>query len=284
MRIDAHQHFWRYDAQRDAWITPEMAAIRRDFLPEDFEPELRANGVDGTIAVQAAQSEDETNFLLRLAEGRRTIAGVVGWVDLRAENLRERLKHFSRFPKLRGFRHVVQAEPDDKFLLRPDFVRGVRMLGEFGLTYDILIYPRQLEAAIEFAKRLPGQKLVVDHLAKPEIRTGEIREWAAKMRQLAAMPHVWCKISGMVTEADWKAWRAEDFEPYLDVVFECFGAERLMFGSDWPVCLVAATYAQVKKLVEDYARQCGTAEREAIFGGNAARFYGVEAAADGSAA
>src|SRR5579885_782023 len=239
MRIDAHQHFWNYDPRRDTWITPEMAAIRRDFLPEDLEPELRANGMDTTIAVQAAQTEDETRFLLALAESSSAIACVVGWVDLRAKNLRERLEHLSRFPKLRGFRHVVQAEPDARFLLREDFLRGVRMLGDFGLTYDVLIYPRQLEAALEFARRLPAQKLVVDHLAKPEIRSRAIREWAARMRQLAAMPHVFCKVSGMVTEADWKEWRTEDFRPYLDVVFECFGAERLMFGSDWPVCLVA---------------------------------------------
>lgn len=283
MRIDAHQHFWKYDPRHHAWITPEMAAIRRDFLPQDLEPELRANGMDATITVQAAQSEDETRFLLGLAESSRAIAGVVGWVDLRAGDLRQRLEHLSRFPKLRGFRHVVQTEPDPRFLLHEDFLRGARMLGEFGLTYDVLIYPRQLEAALEFARRLPGQKLVIDHLAKPEIRNGAIREWAARMRQLAALPHVSCKVSGMVTEADWTNWRAQDFRPYLDVVFECFGAERLMFGSDWPVCLVAASYAQVKQLVEDYVAQCNAAQRDAIFGGNAARFYGIEAA-DGSAA
>ncbi|HZS71738.1 MAG TPA: amidohydrolase family protein [Candidatus Acidoferrum sp.] len=283
MKIDAHQHFWKYDPQRDAWITPEMAAIRRDFLPQDLDPELRANGIDATIAVQAAQSEDETRFLLELADSRQTIAGVVGWVDLRAENLRDRLEHFSRFAKLRGFRHAVQAEPDGRFLLREEFLRGVRMLREFGFTYDILIYPRQLEAALEFARRLPGQKLVIDHLAKPEIRGGAIREWAAQMRAMAAIPHVWCKVSGMVTEADWKKWRAEDFRPYLDIAFECFGAERLMFGSDWPVCLVAASYGQVKHLVENYAAQCNDEQRDALFGGNAARFYGIETA-DGSAA
>jgi L-fuconolactonase len=275
MVIDSHQHFWRFDPVRDAWITEDMAAIRRDFLPGDLAPELHANGVDATIAVQADQSEEDTEFLLGLAEGNRRIAGVVGWLDLRSPAIESRLEYFSRFKKLRGVRHVAQAEPDDRFLVQADFVRGVRQLARFELTYDILIYPRQLPAAIELVAKLPEQKFVVDHLAKPEIRAKKIEPWAALIRELAVNPNVYCKLSGMVTEADWKKWKREDFEPYLDVVFDAFGADRLMFGSDWPVCLVAATYSQVKNIVESYVNRHESNAKANILGGNAVRVYGL---------
>ena len=272
MVIDAHQHFWRFDPVRDAWITDDMAAIRRDFLPEDLAPELDACGVDATIAVQADQSEAETEFLLELAEGNRRIAGVVGWVDLRAAGVGRRLEHFSRFRKLRGVRHVAQAEADD-FLARPEFVRGVGLLKEFGLTYDILTYPRQLPAAIELVRKLPEQKFVVDHLAKPEIKARKVEPWAGLMREIAAYPNVYCKVSGMVTEADWTNWKAKDCEIFLDVVFDAFGTKRLMYGSDWPVCLVAASCAQVKGIVEAYVDRHAPAARSAIFGENGRNFY-----------
>lgn len=275
MVIDSHQHFWRFNPVRDAWITEEMAAIRRNFLPGDLALELEANGVDTTIAVQADQSEAETEFLLGLAEGNRRIAGVVGWLDLRSPEIESRLKHFSSFKKLRGVRHVAQAEADDRFLARPEFVRGVGHLARFNLTYDILIYPRQLPAAMELVAKLPEQKFVVDHLAKPEIRAKKIEPWAALIRELAVNPNVYCKLSGMVTEADWKKWKREDFEPYLDVVFDAFGAERLMFGSDWPVCLVAATYSQVKNIVESYVNRHESNAKANILGGNAVRVYGL---------
>jgi L-fucono-1,5-lactonase len=275
MIIDAHQHFWRFDPVRDAWITGEMATIRRDFLPEDFALVLAAAGVDAAIAVQADQSEAETEFLLGLAEGNRRIAGVVGWVDLQSPEIESRLEHFSRFKKLRGVRHVAQAEADDRFLARPEFVRGVGHLARFELTYDILIYPRQLPAAIELVRQLPDQKFVVDHLAKPEIKGKKIDPWASLVRELAANANVYCKLSGMVTEADWKNWKPEDFERYLDVVFDAFGAHRLMFGSDWPVCLVAATYAQVKNIVESYVDRHVRKAKSAIFGENVKRFYDV---------
>jgi len=275
MIIDAHQHFWRFDPVRDAWITGEMATIRRDFLPEDFALVLAAAGVDAAIAVQADQSEAETEFLLGLAEGNRRIAGVVGWVDLQSPEIESRLEHFSRFKKLRGVRHVAQAEADDRFLARPEFVRGVGHLARFELTYDILIYPRQLPAAIELVRQLPDQKFVVDHLAKPEIKAKKIDPWASLVRELAANANVYCKLSGMVTEADWKNWKPEDFERYLDVVFDAFGAHRLMFGSDWPVCLVAATYAQVKNIVESYVDRHVRKAKSAIFGENVKRFYDV---------
>lgn len=274
MRIDAHQHFWHYDPVRDSWITDEMSVLQRDLLPEHLEPELAEQGIDGSVAVQADQSEDETRFLLQLAERHPFVVGVVGWVDLRAADVAERLEHFSRFERLCGVRHIAQAEPDD-FLARKDVVRGIGALGDFGLTYDILVFAHQLPAATSLVEKLPDQQFVVDHLAKPRIREGELEPWAAQMSELASHPNVWCKVSGLVTEADWSRWCAEDIRPYLDVVFEAFGPDRLMFGSDWPVCLLAASYRRVKELIDEYAACLSTAERSKLFGGNAVRFYGL---------
>jgi L-fuconolactonase len=276
MVIDAHQHFWRFNPARDAWITEAMSAIRRDFLPGDLVPELDANGIDATIAVQADQSEAETEFLLGLAEGNQRIAGVVGWVDLRSPGIEERLEHYSKFKKLCGVRHVAQAEPSDRFLASAGFVRGLALLKQFQLTYDILIYPQQLPAAIELAGKFPGQKFVLDHLAKPEIKAKKMEPWATQIRELAGNPNVYCKLSGMVTEAGWETWKPGDFEPYLDVVFEAFGPERVMFGSDWPVCLVAGSYAQVTQLAGAYVERHAADRRAAIFGDNAIAFYGLK--------
>jgi L-fuconolactonase len=275
-KIDAHQHFWIYDPARDDWITGEMSVLRRDFLPNELMLELAANGMDGSVAVQASQSEGETVFLLDLAARFSGIAGVVGWVDLCADNLAERLEYFSRFDKLRGFRHIVQAEPDDRFMLRSDFLRGISCLKEFGFTYDILIHPKQLPAAVELAEKFPEQLFVLDHIAKPPIKTREIDVWAKQLKALAARPNVWCKLSGLITEADWDHWQPDNFRPYLDVVFEAFGSGRIMFGSDWPVCFLAGTYQQVKQLVMDYLRDRPATEKENIFGGNAIRFYGLK--------
>jgi L-fuconolactonase len=284
MKIDSHQHFWRYDAARDAWITKSMAVLKRDFLPEHLAPELAANGIDASIAVQADQSENETAFLLHLAEQEKRIAAVVGWVDLLSPRVTERLRYFSQFSKLRGFRHIAQTEPDDRFLAREEFIRGVAQLGMFGYTYDILIYPKQLPAAIELVARLPEQGFVIDHLAKPEIKSGKTSPWASQIREIAQHKNVFCKISGLVTEADWQLWKFDDFTPYLDAVFSAFGADRLMFGSDWPVCLVAATYSQVKELIQKYVGEFSQADQEKIFGGNAAHFYGLKTAQHGFAA
>jgi L-fuconolactonase len=284
MKIDSHQHFWRYDAMRDAWITDSMTVLRRDFLPHHLAAELTANGFDASIAVQADQSENETMFLLDLAEKNECVAGVVGWVDLLSPRLAENLEYFSHFSKLRGFRHIAQAEPDDRFLAQKNFVKGIAQLRAFGFTYDILIYPKQLTAAIELVGRLPEQLFVIDHLAKPEIKAGKTAPWAAQMREIAQNRNVFCKISGLVTEADWKQWKPDDFKPYLDVVFDAFAADRLMFGSDWPVCLLAATYGQVKQLIEEYAKGYSEADKEKVFGGNAAQFYGLQTAQHGFAA
>jgi L-fuconolactonase len=273
VRIDAHQHFWRYHPRRDAWITEKMSVLRRDFLPEHLAPELAAARMDATVAVQTGQAEEDTEFLLGLTGENPWIAGVVGWVDLRAAKVAERLEYFSEFGKLRGFRHIAQSEPDDCFLVRKDFLRGISQLERFHFTYDILIYPRQLPAAVDLVARFPRQKFVVDHIAKPPIRTGEIDPWARWMRRIGEHENVYCKLSGLVTEADWRAWRPDDFKPYLDIIFDIFGVNRLMFGSDWPVCLLAANYSQVCNLILDYA---GTGH-EQIFGRNAARFYGLAA-------
>lgn len=259
-----------------------MSLLKRDFVPQDLESELDANGIDESVVVQVDQSEDETKMLLELADLHERIAGVVGWVDFRSPRIEERLRHYSQFQKLCGFRHIAQSEPDDRFLVSTDFLHGISRLREFGFTYDILIYARQLPAAIELVSRVPEQKFVIDHMAKPELKAGRKEPWAAGMRSIAQYRNVFCKVSGLVTEADWSAWKADDLLPYLDVVFEAFGPERLMFGSDWPVCLLAASYAQVKRVVEDYVRKNSAGNQEMIFGGNAARFYGLKAVADGS--
>lgn len=284
MKIDAHQHFWKYDQTRDAWITDAMPVLKRDFLPKDLTPERESNGIDASIAVQADQSEKETLFLLDLADRNEKIAGVVGWVDLSSSRVAERLGFFSRFEKLCGFRHIAQTEPDDRFLVRRDFMNGISRMHEFDFTYDILIYSKQLPAAIELVTRIPGQRFVIDHIAKPEIRTGTSAPWAAHIREIAKNPNVHCKLSGLVTEADWHGWKSQDFTPYLDVVFDAFGTQRLMFGSDWPVCLLAATYRQVKQIIEDYLENYSADDKEMIFGGNAIRFYGLKTIQHGPAA
>ena len=276
MRVDAHQHFWRYDPQRHKWIDDNMSVLKRDFLPDEFVRELGVNQMDASIAVQVDQSEAETLFLLELADANPSIAGVVGWVDLRSSAVTERLQYFSQFEKLRGFRHIVQAEPDD-FLARPDFVSGLAALEPFGYTYDVLVYPRQLPAAIRLAAKLPQHTFVLDHIAKPEIKSGLLHPWRKQICELAAHPNVFCKLSGLVTEAHWQNWTPEDFKPYLDVVFENFGPERLMFGSDWPVCLLAADYGQVKRLIADYVHRNAPDHENAIFGENAMRCYGLKA-------
>jgi L-fuconolactonase len=274
IRLDAHQHFWKYNPRRDAWITDDMAAIQRDFLPVDLEGTLAANGFDGCVAVQADQSLDETHFLLDLAARHPFIKGVVGWVDLRSPRLDETLETLAHDPRLRGIRHVAQAERDD-FLAQDDVIRGIGRLVDLGLTYDILVFERQLPAALTLTSRLADQAFVLDHLAKPRIKEGRLEPWATRLKELARRPNVCCKISGLVTEADWTGWRPAHLRPYLDVAFDAFGAERVMFGSDWPVCLIAATYERVLGVVDEYAAALSADERDGLFGGNAARFYGL---------
>lgn len=272
MIIDAHQHFWNYDPISHDWIGEDMKMIRRDFQPKDLKDVYEKNGVSACVAVQADQSEAETAMLLNYAEQHDFIAGVVGWVDLRQEGLEDRLNYYSAFPKLKGFRHVLQNE-DPSFMLEPAFLRGIGLLQKFDFTYDILIFPQHLDAAIEMVGHFPGHRFVVDHLAKPLIKKKEIREWKEKMKVLSQHPHLYCKISGMVTEADWEDWKADDLLPYLEAATEIFGPDRLMFGSDWPVCLVASSYDKWLNLVKAYFQSLSPADQAKIFGANANSFY-----------
>jgi L-fuconolactonase len=273
MRIDAHQHFWRYNAAEFGWIDDSMSSLRRDFGPANLKPELEQAGFHRSIAVQSRQSLDETIWLLELAATSPLILGVVGWVDLRSTNVRSQLQRFAGDPKLVGIRHIVQSEPDDRFLLQPEFLRGIGGLEEFNLTYDILIYPRHLAVAAEFVRHFPRQRFVLDHLAKPLVKSGSIHPWEAGMRELARSPNVFCKLSGMVTEADWGNWKPEQMTPYLDIALDSFGPKRLMIGSDWPVCTVAASYSQTMNIVLDYFAQCPTDVQDAVLGENAQRFW-----------
>jgi L-fuconolactonase len=273
MRVDAHQHFWVYTPEEYEWIDESMGALRRDFLPSDLQPELDGSGFHGSVAVQARQTLEETRWLLELAERSPSIIGVVGWVDLRSSEVRSQLRLFAQNPKLVGIRHIVQAEPDDRFLMQPDFLRGIAVLEEFDLAYDILIYTKHLPVACEFVERFPRQRFVLDHLAKPPIKSGEIDSWAEWIRRLAAFPNVFCKLSGLVTEADWQHWKPEQIAPYLDVAFESFGGDRLMIGSDWPVCLVAAPYARTIGVVQDYVGRQKPEWRDGVLGENAKRFW-----------
>jgi L-fuconolactonase len=273
MHIDAHQHFWVYDPREFDWIDDSMAALRRDFLPAGLKPELDRAGFQGCVAVQARQTLEETRWLLDLAASSPFILGVVGWVDLQSLEIRSQLQALAENPKLVGVRHVVQGEPDDRFLLRPEFLRGISALEEFDLAYDILIYAKHLPVAAEFVRHFPRQRFVLDHLAKPPIKSGSLQPWANGIRELASFPNVLCKLSGMVTEADWQRWKPEDMAPYLDVAFECFGPQRLMIGSDWPVCIVAAPYSRAMDVVKDYLVRYPALIQEAVLGENAQRFW-----------
>jgi L-fuconolactonase len=274
LRIDAHQHFWRFDPVRDSWITEEMQTIRRDFLPDHLQPLLQVCGIDGCVLVQADQSERENEFLLGLADAYDLIKGIVGWVDLRHPEVEQRLGYYKSFPKMKGFRHILQSEHDRALMLNPNFKRGIAALAAHGYTYDILIHPDQLGYTREFVASFPDQPFVVDHIAKPHIKDRYITdEWRSAIRAVAAHNHVYCKISGMVTEADWQHWKPEHLRVYIDTVVEAFGTDRILFGSDWPVCLVAATYQQVFQVVKDYFSAYTADEQAAFFGGNAIKFY-----------
>jgi L-fuconolactonase len=275
IRVDSHQHFWRYDPQQYGWMTEQMSVLRRDRLPEDLQPLLKSIGFDGCIAVQARQTVEETEWLLKLADQHEFIKGVVGWVDLRSPKLREQLERYAPHPKLVGVRHVVQDEPDDNFMLRPEFRAGIAQLGDLGLTYDLLIFPKHLPVAVKLAQEFPQQPFVLDHIAKPSIQSRQLGAWKGDMKALAKCGNVYCKLSGMVTEAVWNQWRNEDFLPYLEVAVEAFGTSRLMIGSDWPVCTLSGDYERTMRVVIDYLAQFPSRDREDVLGGNCARFYGI---------
>jgi L-fuconolactonase len=276
VRIDAHQHFWHYTPEEYGWIGPEMAILQADHLPGDLARLTAPLDISGTVAVQARQTLEETRWLLDLAKEHRLVRGVVGWVDLRSPRVAEQLERFCASPHFLGVRHVVQDEPDDQFMLRPDFLAGLATLADHGLTYDILVFPRHLPVACQVVEQFPEQPFVLDHIAKPFIKAGTLEPWAKDLKRLSRFPNVTCKVSGMVTETNWQQWRPSDLHPYLDVVFEAFGPERIMFGSDWPVCTVAGTYAQVAGVISEYVDGLSADEQAAVWGETAARFYGLE--------
>ena len=276
MTIDAHQHFWYYEPVKHSWIDDAMAVIRKDFLPSDLQKVYAENKIDGCVAVQADQTLEETNFLLWLSGKHEFIKGVVGWVDLRDDKIDEVLEEYRQHEKIKGFRHIVQSETDHNFLLRPAFLNGIASLDKFGYTYDILVFPHQLGAVLEFVKRFPNQKFVIDHMAKPYIKDGLFDGWAILMKEIGKRENVYCKLSGMITEAEFNSWTPEQIMPYMNVVLEAFGPERLMFGSDWPVCLVAGSYVEVKKLVADFISKLSLLEQAKIMGTNAIQFYNLK--------
>jgi len=275
LRIDSHQHFWKYDPVRYDWIDDSMSVIQKDFLPEDLAPILKANGFDGCITVQSHQSEQENEFQLTNADKHSFIKGVVGWVDLQSPNIEERLDYYQQFKKLKGFRHILQGESQRDFMLRPDFSKGISLLKKYGYTYDILILPDQLKYTAEFVAQFPNQRFVIDHIAKPNIKQKELNGWQKDIEAVSKFENVYCKVSGMVTEADWENWQLNDFNNYLEVVTNSFGTKRLMYGSDWPVCKVAADYGQVVDIVKNYFSAFSQTEQQAFFGGNAIEFYNI---------
>lgn len=274
MIIDAHVHFWKYDQKRENWISDDMKILLRNYLPEHLLVIEKRNDIDALVAVQSQQAELETRFLVELAKTHPIIKGVVGWVDLKNVKVKEKMKHFSQYPVIKGWCHSGRDESTD-FLLNKDFQRGIKALQAFNYTYDLLINHQQWAAAAELISGFPRQKFVIDHCARPEIRHKKIDEWKVWIREFAKYPNAYCKVSGLFTEAAWKKWSAGDFYPYLDVVFEAFGIDRLLFGSDWPMILFSGIYVQWKSLIEKYMESFSTEEREKVFGLNAIQFYGL---------
>jgi L-fuconolactonase len=275
LRIDSHQHFWIYNPERQNWMTDEMGVLKKDFVPADLSALLAECSIDGSVAVQASQAEVENEFLLDLASKSSLIKGVVGWVDLQSSTVTERLSYYSTQKKMRGFRHVIHDEPDINFMLRPSFLRGIRALRAYEFTYDLLIYPVHLPNALQLVRQFPEQPFVIDHIAKPNIGKGQLFEWKKHLAALAGIPNVSCKISGMVTEARWKNWKQTDFFPYLDTIVELFGIKRILYGSDWPVCTLSASYSETYGIVKTYFDSFSRGEQDDFFGGNAIRFYGL---------
>jgi L-fuconolactonase len=276
MKIDSHQHFWSYNSNEYGWISSDMDILRKDYLPDQLSTELSSIGFDGSVAVQARQSPEETQWLLNLAEQNSFIKGVIGWVDLCSPDVEKQLIQFSVNPKLVGIRHVIQDEPDDDFILRKSFLRGIAYLKKFGLTYDILVFPSHLSNTIQFVSQFPEQVFILDHIAKPLIKDKKISPWKEDIEKLARFSNVYCKLSGMVTEANVKNWNQEDLIPYLDIVFDTFGTHRLMIGSDWPVCKIAGSYKQVMQVVLDYIRTFPEQDKKKILGENAVKAYGLK--------
>lgn len=272
--IDTHVHFWKYNKIKDAWITDEMKLLQRDFLPQDLQPVLYENNVNGVIAVQADQSENENGFLIELSKKNSFIKGIVGWVNLQNENIENKLLYYSKLPVIKGFRHIVQAEQNG-FLENKNFLNGIGILKRFNFTYDILIYENQLEETVEFVNKFAGQKFIIDHCAKPEIKNKSILKWESGIKEISKNKNIYCKLSGLTTEANWNSWQEPDFHPYLDVIFENFGTDRLVFGSDWPVVLISGGYSKWKNLLENYMSDFSKEDKEKVFTKNAIEFYNL---------
>jgi L-fuconolactonase len=273
--IDSHQHFWKFNPVRDSWITDEMAVIQHDFLPQDLQPVLEQLGFDGCVVVQSDQSEAENMFQLANAEEHDFIKGIVGWVNLIDDDIEDRLAYYSSFKKMKGFRHILQGEQQRDLMLRADFMNGISKLQQFDFSYDILIFPDQLKYIPQFVAAFPDQQFVIDHIAKPNIREKRISDWKRDMEAVAQYDNVYCKISGMITEADWKSRQPANFTPYLDAVVHAFGIKRIMYGSDWPVCLLAGSYEKMFSIVQNYFSSFSKDEQELFFGGNAIKFYNL---------
>jgi len=276
MKIDAHHHFWRYNNKEFGWIDDDMSELKRDFLPEDLKTRLTSIQFDGTIVVQARQSLEETRWLLELAQKYDFIKGVVGWVDLCSPDVTKQIKQFANNPYFKGVRHVIHDEADDQFMLSEEFQRGISVLKDFSLTYDLLLFPKHIPYALQLVEKFPEQLFVLDHIGKPDIKNKEISFWKEHLTKLAEYKNVYVKVSGMVTEADWKNWRKEDFKAYLDSVFNAFGPERVMIGSDWPVCTVSESYEAVMGIVLDYVKQYASGYENQILGENCSRFYSLK--------
>ncbi|MDN3670956.1 amidohydrolase family protein [Echinicola jeungdonensis] len=274
MKIDAHQHFWEYEPVKHEWIDQSMSKIQKDFLPSDLKPLLDKEGIDGSVVVQADESLSENEFLLRLAQENPWIKKVVGWVDLSSKGVQKDLENYKQEENMAGFRMILQGQPPE-LMEQKDFREGLTKLGKLDYTYDILIFPHHLEAAIDLVKSFPNQPFVIDHLAKPYIKDGKIDEWAKQMKIMGSFDNVNCKVSGMVTEANWDNWKKEDFKPYMEVALEAFGSKKLMFGSDWPVALVASTYPSNIEIVRNFIQSLSQEEQEDIIGKTAAKFYGI---------
>jgi L-fuconolactonase len=271
--IDAHQHFWNFNPVRDEWITEEMKELQRDFLPDEMEIVFKQNKVGGSVVVQADPSENENDYLLDLADQYPFIKGVIGWIDLKEGLVEERLKYYHQFSRMKGFRNLLQGEKQRDIMLDTAFQRGIGLLNKYGFSYDLLILPDQLAFTEKLVAAFPDQRFIIDHMAKPLIKKGNISEWKLSMKKFTAYKNVYCKVSGMVNEADWKYWEEKDFRPYLDTVMETFGTKRLLFGSDWPVCLLAGTYDEVKQIAVNYFQSFSISEQADFFGGNAQEFY-----------
>jgi L-fuconolactonase len=277
MKVDAHQHFWIYDQAEYGWIDDRMKVLKRNYLPFDLQPELKGSGFSGSVAIQARQSVKETRWLLKLSDQYDFIKGVVGWVELCNEaELKRQLDKFCKSQKFTGVRHVVHDEPQVDFMLRDDFLKGISLLKEYNLTYDLLLFPKHLPLAEKVVSIFPGQRFVLDHISKPQIKNHILSPWKEDIRKLAGHENVWCKLSGMVTEADWKSYKPEDLRPYLDIVFEAFGPGRLMIGSDWPVCRLAGEYGEVTGIVEDYIKGMPAEVQKKVLGMNCIDFYGLK--------